>query len=439
MPQTQDLRRLRQYTLERLRLAAESQKVLLVIDGLDEAAGWAIGTDLFPPSTLPNLRILIAARPSGEQPNDWSGTLGWDIRGVAQKMELSSLSRAGVADVLMQMGNPLAPLAARFDLVNALFQKSEGDPLIVGLYVEELFTHIGNIEGFSVDDFENLQPGLRGFFQYWLADQIKLWGEDRHIREQQVRQMMALCALAHGPLTYADFRELAPESFDTRINVERTATDLRRLVTRINDGVLSGFVFSHPRFRDFVADELLEDAERGRFSNVFLEYCRKSVTEFMTGRRQRPSEYAVRWFTTHVIASTQSPTNDFQLVLDQRWCEEWQRIDGTAAGFLSDLDRIWLYGIGSREVAIKIWVSLICDRRCSTLGQIDLVLLSKALKAHIIDFALLAEVIARQQRLPEDVVLIFSVSRSISANRIQVAYCRRLRITRRESATPKSN
>jgi hypothetical protein len=64
--------------------------------------------------------------------------LGWDIPGVATDFTLQELDEQGVVDVLRQMGNPLAPLADRFNVAETLFHKSQGDPLVVGLYVSEL-------------------------------------------------------------------------------------------------------------------------------------------------------------------------------------------------------------------------------------------------------------------------------------------------------------
>src|SRR5262249_46089865 len=154
------------------------------------AAGWQADNGLFPPTRSGSVRVLTAARPvGGEGPSGWLDRLGWYLPGFARVFELNLFDRDGIVDVLRQMGNPLAPLAIRFDVVDALFRKSEGDPLLIGLYVNELRKHVSSPEKFEVTEFEQIEPGLAGFFRHWLEDQEKLWGNERHQRKPKVRTL----------------------------------------------------------------------------------------------------------------------------------------------------------------------------------------------------------------------------------------------------------
>ncbi len=47
------------------RVAPDGHLVLVVVDGLDEAAGWTVGADLFPLVPPEHLRVIVAARPLG--------------------------------------------------------------------------------------------------------------------------------------------------------------------------------------------------------------------------------------------------------------------------------------------------------------------------------------------------------------------------------------
>ena len=114
----------------------DGRRVLILLDGLDEAAGWEAGADLFP-TEPPHLRVLVAARVLAGDP-DWLTRLGWDVPGKARTLSLVGLDRDGVRDVLAQMGNPLDKLATKIDVVAKLHELSEGDPLLVCLYVEAL-------------------------------------------------------------------------------------------------------------------------------------------------------------------------------------------------------------------------------------------------------------------------------------------------------------
>jgi hypothetical protein len=393
-PQSQDLRELRNVVLNYLsRAAEESRQLLVVVDGLDEAAGWEPGADLFPPRSQGHVRVLVAARPFGEGPRGWLGRLGWNIRGIASSFPLNELDRDGIADVLRQMGNPLAPLADRLNVVDALFEKSQGDPLVVGLYVEKLREYVGDPQTFDAGSLQRIEPGLGGYFRYWLDDQIRLWGDERHEQEPRVRALMALCSLAHGPLSQEDVRALAPELFSERRAVEQAAHDLRRLL--VGDGRIQGYVFGHPRLADFVRVELLEENERLFHEQRFLDYGRRVIDEFQHGGRGSVPEYVIRWHSTH-LSDSGLACLEFRPFLNARWCAEWERVDGTPAGFLADLDKVWRRAGAAGDLDVRIRVSLLRSSILTRGRGIGKELFAQCVKTGVLSPAL-AEVIARQQ------------------------------------------
>ena len=93
------------------------------------------------------------------------------------------------------MGDPLAPLAARIDIVKQLHRLSEGDPLLVRLYIEELQKYIREPNLFQVEELQRLRPGLKAFFEAWFEDQRKLWGRSQPLRETRVRTVLNLWAI----------------------------------------------------------------------------------------------------------------------------------------------------------------------------------------------------------------------------------------------------
>lgn len=114
----------------------DGQQLLLVLDGVDEAADWQFGPDLLPVTPPPGLRVLVSARLTAYAPDEaaWLARLAWSSA-LAQTLSLPPLNPAGVADVLRQMGLPLDQLGDRTEIVAELHRLSEGDPLLVGLYV----------------------------------------------------------------------------------------------------------------------------------------------------------------------------------------------------------------------------------------------------------------------------------------------------------------
>ena len=71
-------------------------------------------------------------------------------------MQLGGLDVDGVRDVLRKMGNPLDALAPRFDIVRRLHELSEGDPLLVRLYVEALLPQGMRAAAFTPNDLLTL-------------------------------------------------------------------------------------------------------------------------------------------------------------------------------------------------------------------------------------------------------------------------------------------
>jgi hypothetical protein len=394
-PRTEDVGELRDVTRHYLNRAAEdSRRLLLVIDGLDEAAGWEAGTDFLPPRRRGEVRALVAARPVGEGSRNWLWRLGWNPLGAAKPFALDWLDRAAVAAVLLQMGNPLLSPADHPDIVEMLYEKSQGDPLVVGLYAKELKPYAEDPNTFKMRLAKH-EPGVTGFFQFWFADQARLWGDDRLERETVVRALLSLCSLAKGPLHQEDVQGLNPELFPNSSTVEGAATDLARLI--IGDGRKQGYVFSHPRLSEFVREEMLEERERSKCKERFLRYGTEVINQMTQVNREGLSEYVVRWHSTHLLDSG-TTGRQFLPLLDGRWCAEWERVDGTPAGFLSDLDKAWQ---ASRpdEVGVRIRV---CLFRCSILahGNIDEKLFGQCVASGVISPAL-AEVMARQQVTPE--------------------------------------
>jgi hypothetical protein len=395
-PRTEDETQLRDVI--QTYLSRESgRRILIVVDGLDEAV-WRPGINLFPPSTRKNIRVLVAARPTGDGHQDWLTRLGWQARRIARAFPLGRLDRSGIADVLKEMGNPLAPLAGKLNVVDTLFRLSQGDPFMVRLYVDRLREEADRPDLFDADQLHAIQPGLRSFFALWLQDQALLWGENRHEREPRVRAFLALCSLARGRLTNDDIQGLAPQCFGDRASVETTAADLGRFVE--GEGRHAGYIIFHPRLGDFLRDEELTEQERLNYSQAFLEYGALATREFAEGEGRTISDYFVRWYGAHIEESG-ADADSFRTLLTNRWYQERRRVDGTPAGFLEDLDRAWRVAASGVHVGLRIRAALLRSSVLTHGSEIGFDLFALTVRAGVISLAL-GEVIARQQESPED-------------------------------------
>lgn len=184
-------------------------RVLLILDGLDEAAGWDIGHGLLPGQPPAWLKVLISARTRPDDPDgrQWLEACGWTTdagrpRNTVALFNLEVLDEPGVKQALKSMGFPLDRLGRKFLIVRELHRLCEGDVVLLRLYIDDLWQRGEEAARLKPEDLAQIKPGLEGYFERWWEDQKKLWGEDRapeKIRQAQV--LLCLLACAHGPLT----------------------------------------------------------------------------------------------------------------------------------------------------------------------------------------------------------------------------------------------
>jgi hypothetical protein len=90
-------------------IASNSERVLVVLDGLDEALQGTFDASIFPAGLPGSLRILVSARwQVGDiDSTGWLRRLGWDrnIR-ASGKFELQPLTTKAIVDVLLKLGAP---------------------------------------------------------------------------------------------------------------------------------------------------------------------------------------------------------------------------------------------------------------------------------------------------------------------------------------------
>ena len=147
----------------------DGKPLLLILDGLDEARGWEAGHGLLSFSPPSGVRAVVSARylVGDVDGRDWLRRLGWDQLGRGQAFDLPALTQGGVKDVLLKMGNPLDRLATRVDVIKELFRLSEGDPLMVRLYVEALLPFgKDGIVALESDKLPGIRSGLGGYFDF---------------------------------------------------------------------------------------------------------------------------------------------------------------------------------------------------------------------------------------------------------------------------------
>jgi hypothetical protein len=322
---------------------ANGRTLLVVLDGLDEAADWQAGAD-FMPSELPTgVRVLVSARfLAGDADSiPWLRRLNWERSGLASAPSLVPLDQAGVADVLLKMSVPLEELSRNVDIVAELYRLSEGDPLLVSLYVGDLWAKGAEVTRLKPEDLAGIKPGYKGYFDRWWDDQEKLWGADTPLMRPNVQMLLNLLACALSGLMRADLVTLAPQELN-RYTLDNAFKALQRFV--IGDGVNFGYTFSHPKLGQYFWDALIP-SEQAQMEGRFLAWGQETLQESIDGKRdprqkdQIPA-YVVRNYSAHLARAKQPIEKWLPLIHHQQWAQAWFTLEGAYGGYLGDVKHV---------------------------------------------------------------------------------------------------
>jgi hypothetical protein len=131
-------------------------RMLLVIDGVDEAFGGHFSGRWFPRNLGSDLRILVAARlEAGDQDaQGWAKRLGWDSDVHTQPWDLPELDFQGVEDLLRKAGTLVEALATQPDIKQKLHELTQGEPLLLKFYIEDLSQETENTSRLRVENLD---------------------------------------------------------------------------------------------------------------------------------------------------------------------------------------------------------------------------------------------------------------------------------------------
>ncbi len=343
----------------------DGRSLVLILDGVDEAADWAADPGLFPPNPPPGLRLVLSARylANDRDTDAWLQRLGWTRQGLACTLQLHPLDRPGIASVLIQMGFPLDLLGTRVNIVSELHRLSEGDPLLVRLYVDDLWERGEAAVHFQPEDLRAMRPGLAGYFERWWKDQRLLWSKEAPQHEAEAQALLNLLAGALGPLSKEDILNLAPDEAGLRMGgLDQHLASLSRFV--IGDGIRQGYVFSHPRLGNYFLEERLSEPERQEVERRFLTWGEKTLAALNEGRLppEKASAYSVQYYGAHLQRAHADARTLLSLVSDG-WRRAWEKLDRANAGFMGDVERAWR--AAEREDAATV----VAGRQAAYLGE----------------------------------------------------------------------
>jgi hypothetical protein len=319
--------------------SAEMLRVLVVIDGIDEALQGSFDASVLPALMPVNLRILLSARWQLGDHNSkgWLERLSWD-RGVkVDAFELDQLSAPKIADVLIKLGAPVDVLTEEPGLVERLAELTEGEPLLVRYYADDLWNVSSKDARITRADLELLKPGFDSYFRRWFELQERLWKEEGdNVDRREVDAVLSVLAFALGPLGAADLLALMERihGFKALTAVDRLLEPLRRWVFGSGQGD-AGHVLTHPKIGEYL--------QRNRFAAVTMQ-LRKGIAEWgevqcielNEGKlaKEQASPYLLQFLPEHLNQALAPPTK-FMLMVENGWRCAWESFEGGQRGFAS--------------------------------------------------------------------------------------------------------
>jgi hypothetical protein len=349
-------------------------RVLVVIDALDEAEDWDFGPDLFPIEPTSRVKVVVSVRVRADRSAaQWLQSLGWTKDGT-RCIELPSLGHTDVADLLRQLGPPLADRAAGSDFVARLHRLADGgDPLLLSLFIEDLRRDPDSLDKISDD---GRPSGLEGYFDQWWKQQERLWGGTLAKTDVDTRNIFNLMATAFGPLRRRDVLSLARRlrSDCTGDNLDEALRSLARFVVcdqekdnRENDS----YVLAHPLFAEYRYEMLRRDDDQSRYDALYLEWGRATLAALDRMPSQKVSPYIVRHYGSHLERAVRQATEseamtgyrsplerterfaeEFLALVSPAWRTGWDALGDDYGGYYRDVQRAYRVAAAADQAAI---------------------------------------------------------------------------------------
>jgi hypothetical protein len=257
----------------------EGEKLVVVLDGLDESVGWVAGPDLFPRHLPEGVFVVFSAREIAGQ--DWLAMLELSSTEV-RLLILERLGLAEIAHLLKAAGNGAARWGDDRAFLATMHDKSKGDPFYLHYLVED----IRDVPIVSLKQLEQQPRGLKKYLDKW-------WLEvSAAASEQAVRDLLGYLLVAKGPLTRHDLIDITDlDALDGWV-FERTIQQVRRYVVGTEE---EGYSLSHSRFQDYVMEEHIRERDQHSYRQRLIDYCSRWA--------EHQSKYALRHYATHLLGA----------------------------------------------------------------------------------------------------------------------------------------
>jgi hypothetical protein len=276
---------LRSRYIRLLTTSTAGRRLTVILDGLDEASGWAPGPDLFPHDLPTGVNVVFSAREIADR--DWLEALEVPT-GQVTTLPLTTLTRKEVGDLLATVSGAVPGWAQGDTTVSAMHAVSHGDPFYLRCLVEDLcHGRIG-----SADELRKQPTGLTAYFDKWW-DQVH-----GSVKEEPVRDLLGYLLVSRGRLNRDELTGIsADDKLDGFTFDSALASPLQRFV--VGDAEY-GYALSHPRFQAYLSDRRIKAPDQKPYRDRLLAWCARW--------RTNGSRYALVHYVQHLAEASTTAT-----------------------------------------------------------------------------------------------------------------------------------
>lgn len=125
-----------------------------------------------------------------------------------------------------------------------------------------------NSDKITPDSLTRRPPSLEAFLKDWVETLRK-----RRQASRPIRELLALCAAAYGPLSSDDLQALAPDVFLEQTDIVDAVHDdeVARFVITVGEGQHT-YAFSHQRLREVFLEQIYPPKDRERLQRRLVAY-----------------------------------------------------------------------------------------------------------------------------------------------------------------------
>ena len=320
-------------------LETSDLKVLIVIDGLDEAMGWEVSENLFSNGFNCNLRIVASARVvSNKGVSCWLNQLGWQNE-KAQVMEVPLLSLGAVKELLLNTEkNPVHSSQVEI-YAQQLLRLTSGEPLLLNLYITDLICSAQKGILTSIENLSAIAPGFDAYFKKWMNDQ-KAFNDGADF-DELIHTLLAVFSCAIGPIYLTELEDLVSTVLGKPFYLEGDKlAPIQRFL--IGDGISGGYTLSHPLFGFFLREEYFKNNRRIEKVKSSILCWGKSVISKLESEKLASEDtppYLIEYYSQH-LKEENSNLNQFEELLCNGWRKAHLMTVSRHLGFIQELEKV---------------------------------------------------------------------------------------------------